>query len=120
MKKVYEVAAMDKSRQVKISKYLSKHLRHTPERLGLTLALGGWVSVDELLAACAAHQFPLTRAESHRGAAAVRHRAGGGEGLRDARTRALRGRGAAGNCREGEPSGVAGLQEHQDIQERQG
>ena len=63
MKKVYEVAAMDKSRQVKISKYLSKHLRHTPERLGLTLALGGWVSVDELLAACAAHQFPLTRAE---------------------------------------------------------
>lgn len=54
---------MDKSRQVKISKYLSKHLRHTPERLGLTLALGGWVSVDELLSACAAHQFSLTRAE---------------------------------------------------------
>jgi len=54
---------MDKTRQVKISKYLSKHLRHTPERLGLTLAVGGWVSVDELLSACAAHQFPLTRAE---------------------------------------------------------
>ncbi|MGL4619275.1 RNA 2'-phosphotransferase [Chroococcidiopsis sp.] len=54
---------MDKTRQVKISKYLSKHLRHTPERLGLTLAPGGWVSVDELLAACAAHQFSLTRTE---------------------------------------------------------
>lgn len=54
---------MDKLRQVKISKFLSKHLRHTPERLGLTLAAGGWVNVDELLSACAAHQFPLTRAE---------------------------------------------------------
>lgn len=54
---------MDKTRQVKISKYLSKHLRHTPDRLGLTLAPGGWVTIDELLSACAAHQFPLTRAE---------------------------------------------------------
>lgn len=54
---------MNKTRQIKISKYLSKHLRHSPERLGLTLALGGWVTVDELLAACAAHQFPLTRTE---------------------------------------------------------
>ena len=54
---------MDKTRQVKISKYLSKHLRHTPECLGLTLAPGGWVSVDELLSACAADQFPLTHAE---------------------------------------------------------
>jgi putative RNA 2'-phosphotransferase len=54
---------MDKSHQTKISKYLSKHLRHTPERLGLTLAPGGWVSIDELLAACATHQFPITLAE---------------------------------------------------------
>ncbi|MDX2216053.1 MAG: RNA 2'-phosphotransferase [Oculatellaceae cyanobacterium bins.114] len=54
---------MDKTRQTRISKYLSKHLRHTPEQLGLTLAIGGWVSVDELLSACAAHQFPITRAE---------------------------------------------------------
>ena len=38
-------------------------MRHTPERLGLTLAPGGWVDVDQLLAACAAHQFALTRAE---------------------------------------------------------
>lgn len=54
---------MDKTRQIKISKYLSKHLRHTPDRLGLTLAPGGWVEVEPLLAACAAHHFPLTRAE---------------------------------------------------------
>jgi putative RNA 2'-phosphotransferase len=57
------MAYMDKARQTKISKYLSKHLRHTPELLGLTLAPGGWVDVDELLAACTAHQFPMTRAE---------------------------------------------------------
>ena len=54
---------MSEQRQIKISKYLSKHLRHTPEKLGLTLAPGGWVDVDQLLAACAAHQFALTRAE---------------------------------------------------------
>lgn len=54
---------MEKERQVKISKYLSKHLRHAPDRLGLTLAPGGWVGVDELVSACTAHQFPLTRAE---------------------------------------------------------
>lgn len=54
---------MDPARLVKVSKYLSKHLRHAPERLGLTLASGGWVAVDELLAACARQRFPLTRAE---------------------------------------------------------
>jgi putative RNA 2'-phosphotransferase len=54
---------MDTQRQVKISKYLSKHLRHQPERLGLVLQPGGWVNVDELLAACAAHRFPVTRQE---------------------------------------------------------
>ncbi len=54
---------MNTTRQIKISKYLSKHLRHAPERLGLTLAPGGWVKIDELLAACAAHQFVITRTE---------------------------------------------------------
>jgi putative RNA 2'-phosphotransferase len=52
---------MDRQRLVRISKYLSKHLRHAPERLGLTLAPGGWVPVDELLAACARADFPITR-----------------------------------------------------------
>jgi len=46
-----------------ISKFLSKHLRHEPERIGLTLAPGGWVRVDDLLAACANHRFPITREE---------------------------------------------------------
>jgi putative RNA 2'-phosphotransferase len=54
---------MDDERLTKVSKYLSKHLRHQPERLGLTLAAGGWVGIDALLAACATHRFPLTRAE---------------------------------------------------------
>ncbi len=53
---------MNETRLVKISKYLSKHLRHDPEGLGLTLAPGGWVGVDDLLAACA-RRFGLSRAE---------------------------------------------------------
>lgn len=54
---------MDDTRLIRISKYLSKHLRHQPERLGLTLGPGGWVSVTELLEACARHQFPVSRAD---------------------------------------------------------
>jgi putative RNA 2'-phosphotransferase len=54
---------MNNSRLVKISKYLSKHLRHQPERIGITLAAGGWVAVDELLAACKKHSFPINHAE---------------------------------------------------------
>ena len=53
---------MEKS-LVKISKYLTKHLRHEPERLGLTLEAGGWVSIDDLLTACAKDQFAISRAE---------------------------------------------------------
>jgi putative RNA 2'-phosphotransferase len=51
------------ARTIKISKYLSKHLRHQPEGLGLTLSPGGWVTVDDLLTACARHRFPITRDE---------------------------------------------------------
>jgi putative RNA 2'-phosphotransferase len=54
---------MQDSRLIKISRYLSKHLRHTPDRLGLTLSPGGWVAVDDLLAACSAHKFAITRQE---------------------------------------------------------
>ena len=54
---------MDRKRLVKTSKYLARHLRHEPERLGLTMTEGGWVRVDELLRACAAHSFVLTRDE---------------------------------------------------------
>lgn len=54
---------MDDRRTVKVSKYLSKHLRHQPERIGLTLDPAGWVEIDTLLAAAAAHGFPISRAE---------------------------------------------------------
>ena len=54
---------MDQKRLVKVSKYLSKHLRHQPERLGIALEPGGWVAVDTLLRACAEHGFALTRDE---------------------------------------------------------
>ena len=54
---------MNNSRLVKISKYLSRHLRHTPERLGIELSPGGWVAVDRLLAASSDRNFPIQLAE---------------------------------------------------------
>jgi putative RNA 2'-phosphotransferase len=54
---------VDERRVVKVSKYLSRALRHRPERIGLELDVGGWADVGELLAACARHGFALTRAE---------------------------------------------------------
>ncbi|MFE1249136.1 RNA 2'-phosphotransferase [Streptomyces sp. NPDC058735] len=54
---------MDERRTVKVSKYLSKHLRHQPERIGLTLDEAGWVEIDALIAAAAAHGFRFTRDE---------------------------------------------------------
>ncbi|MCF2532985.1 RNA 2'-phosphotransferase [Yinghuangia soli] len=54
---------MDEKRQVKVSKYLSRALRHQPERLGIALDPAGWADIGELLAACAARGFEVTRAE---------------------------------------------------------
>ncbi|PZH21190.1 RNA 2'-phosphotransferase [Streptomyces sp. NTH33] len=54
---------MDERRAVKVSKYLSRHLRHQPGRIGLTLDEGGWVEIDTLLAAAAAHGFRISREE---------------------------------------------------------
>jgi putative RNA 2'-phosphotransferase len=54
---------MDERRTVKVSKYLSKHLRHQPERIGLTLDEAGWVEIDTLIAACAAHGFRFSSEE---------------------------------------------------------
>ena len=56
---------MQQERSVKVSKYLSKHLRHQPERIGLALDEGGWVEIDTLIAAAAAHGFRVTRDELH-------------------------------------------------------
>ncbi|MDG3008055.1 RNA 2'-phosphotransferase [Paludisphaera mucosa] len=46
-------------RLVTISKYLSKHLRHAPQEIGLTLDDEGWASVDALLEASARRGFPI-------------------------------------------------------------
>jgi putative RNA 2'-phosphotransferase len=54
---------MDRAQIIKISKYLSKHLRHDPQALGLTLETGGWVLVDDLLRACARKGFHISRAD---------------------------------------------------------
>src|SRR6516164_4975453 len=48
-------------RLIRLSKYLAKYLRHAPAELGLTLQPGGWVPVDDLLAAAARkHGFPIS------------------------------------------------------------
>ncbi|WP_433425799.1 RNA 2'-phosphotransferase [Microtetraspora malaysiensis] len=54
---------MDERRMVRVSKYLAKHLRHEPERIGITLDDGGWVEVDVLLKAAARHGFPIAPEE---------------------------------------------------------
>lgn len=54
---------MSNQRSVRLSKYLAKHLRHEPERIGITLDAQGWVPVAELMAAAARHGFPFTRDE---------------------------------------------------------
>ncbi|MEV4174049.1 RNA 2'-phosphotransferase [Nonomuraea sp. NPDC049709] len=54
---------MDERRMVRVSKYLARHLRHDPQRIGLTLDAGGWVEVEELLRAAAEHGFTITPEE---------------------------------------------------------
>jgi putative RNA 2'-phosphotransferase len=50
-------------RHVRISKYLSKHLRHEPERLGLELLNGGWIDINKLLIAAAKDGFEFNRSD---------------------------------------------------------
>ena len=50
-------------RQVSISKFLALVLRHAPEKIGITLDRNGWIEVDALLAACAAHGRKISRSE---------------------------------------------------------
>jgi putative RNA 2'-phosphotransferase len=54
---------VNEKRHIQISKYLARHLRHQPERIGLVLDPHGWTDVAGLLRAATAHGFPLTRAE---------------------------------------------------------
>jgi putative RNA 2'-phosphotransferase len=51
---------LDDQRLVKVSRYLAKHLRHQPERLGIELEPGGWVAVEALLVACRHAGFALS------------------------------------------------------------
>ena len=54
---------MKNSRLVKISKYLSYHLRHHPEKLNLQIEPGGWVKVEEILTACRRNNFLINLQE---------------------------------------------------------
>lgn len=54
---------MDPKRLVRVSKFLSLHLRHEPAALGMTLEPGGWVPVAALLAGAAATRFPISSDE---------------------------------------------------------
>jgi putative RNA 2'-phosphotransferase len=54
---------MDAKRLVAVSKFLSRHVRHAPADLGLTLQPGGWVEVADLLAGCARRGMAITAEE---------------------------------------------------------
>ena len=51
---------MDKA-LIRISKFLSKVLRHQPELIGLTLDSQGWAKVSELIRKAKQHGVPLSR-----------------------------------------------------------
>ena len=53
---------MDERQRTRISKFLSKHLRHAPDAIGIALDAAGWTDIDALLAACAAQGVVLDRA----------------------------------------------------------
>jgi len=54
---------LDEKPTVRMSKFLSLVLRHQPEKVGVALDEGGWVDVDELIAACAAKGRRFSREE---------------------------------------------------------
>ncbi|MFE5289492.1 RNA 2'-phosphotransferase [Nocardia sp. NPDC056611] len=54
---------MNEQQLVRTSKRLSRHLRHAPEAIGLTLDSAGWVDVTALLAGLARHGRTVTRPE---------------------------------------------------------
>ncbi|HVL13552.1 MAG TPA: RNA 2'-phosphotransferase [Gemmata sp.] len=54
---------MDDKRRTRVSKFLSRILRHTPEDAGLALESGGWVTVETLLAGASTLGFVITHEE---------------------------------------------------------
>ena len=53
---------MSNEQTTKTSKSLTLILRHRPETVGILLDRAGWTPVDVLLAKCAEHNRPITRA----------------------------------------------------------
>ncbi len=53
----------DRSRSIKLSKWLSYTLRHDPASAGVVLDRAGWTAVEALLAAAASHGHAMSRAE---------------------------------------------------------
>lgn len=58
-----EGGRMDRRQLVGVSRYLARHLRHRPQRIGLVLDHAGWASVEDLLACAARDGHPLTVAD---------------------------------------------------------
>ena len=54
---------LSNNRLVKISKFLCKYLRHSPQDINIELMSGGWVDVNTLLAACTNFNVPITLEE---------------------------------------------------------
>ncbi|WP_409494211.1 RNA 2'-phosphotransferase [Amycolatopsis sp. cmx-11-12] len=54
---------MDKKHLIRVSKRLSRHLRHAPGDIGITLTSDGWVEVGTLLAALRRNGLTLTRSQ---------------------------------------------------------
>ncbi len=54
---------MNDAQRIRTSKFLSKHLRHAPDAIGIVLDPAGWTDIGALLVACAAHGVVLDRAE---------------------------------------------------------
>jgi putative RNA 2'-phosphotransferase len=52
---------MNDKQRTRISKFLSKHLRHEPDAIGVTLEPGGWVAVDALLDGCRRAGWSVSR-----------------------------------------------------------
>jgi putative RNA 2'-phosphotransferase len=53
----------DAARHKKVSKFLSRMLRHQPARIGLSLDGQGWADLDVLLARATEHGMAMTREE---------------------------------------------------------
>lgn len=54
---------MKRAREISLGKFLSKHLRHTPEEIGLNLDSEGWAAIDQLLEAARTAGVEISREE---------------------------------------------------------